>query len=517
MSKKNNNSGKKNIHLLPNYTGASIGLIALLIAEAIFLLFVLALDVFPFKFIVLMLVIMALIDFGIMVLLGNRRRNTVKRIIGLILVILVMNMLLVGDYYAYSTYDTFQKISARKATWETYRVVVLQESKYQTVDDITGQTVNVMSMQSKQLNEARERLITKADVSYNEEPDCITVGKHLMDDEGNVSDEIILVTDANYKLLKENIKGFGKNTQSIYKIKVKKRANDNAKRLDVTEESFNVLLSGVDNWGKLDDSGLSDVNMVMTVNPKTKEILLTSIPRDSYVILHSYGQYDKLTHSGIYGVNETRATIEDFLGIDINYYARVNFVMLVRLVHAVGGIDVYSDYDFHSILKGYHYEKGWNHLTGKEALYFARERKAFKDGDMQRNKNQQLVLEATIKKVTSSKVLLLRYTKILNAIEDYMQTDLSDKDIKKLVKMQLNDMSKWTINKTSITGSTGGAGTYSMGMDRKLSVVFPNQETVDAAKEAIHDTMYPVDNTKKKNKEKDQKTEDNSQKSESEE
>lgn len=497
------NNKKKKIHLVPESTGIGfIGLIGLII-EAVFLLLVMALDVLPFKYIVAIVLVLALIDFAVMIMLGSRKKQTVIRIVGLIIAFMVMNVLVIGDYYVYSTYDTLQKISKYRATWEIYDVITLKGGSYDTVGSIEGQTVSVVDRESKQLNEAEERLITMSDVKYNKDKNLILVGNHIAASDGTTHDGIVLATKAEYNVLTKQISGFKENSQIIYKMKVKKRANDNPKAVDVTKDSFNVLISGKDIWGKLesDKSGLSDVNMVMTINPQTKEILLTSIPRDSYITLHSYGAKDKLTHSGIYGADETKQTIEDFLDIDINYEITVNFSMLVDLIDAIGGIDVYSDYDFTSAIHDCSYTKGWNHLDGKQALYFARERKAFLEGDMQRNKNQQKVLKATIEKVTSSRVIMTKYTQILDTVEDKMYTTLTDKDMKKLAKLTLNTMNtKWVVNTVNVTGGTGGAPCYSMG-NQNLSCVFPSQESVDECKQAIHDTMYPVDNTKKKNKE----------------
>ncbi|MCR5034920.1 MAG: LCP family protein, partial [Clostridia bacterium] len=195
------------------------------------------------------------------------------------------------------------------------------------------------------------------------------------------------------------------------------------------------------------------------------------------------------------GEEETKKTIEDFLDIDINYSITVNFSMLVDLIDAIDGIDVYSDYEFTSAIHDCSYTKGWNHLNGKPALYFARERKAFPDGDMQRNKNQQKVLKATIEKVTSSKVIMTRYSSILNSVEDKMYTDLSDRDLKKLARLTLRTMkTKWAVKTVNVTGGTGGAPCFSMG-NQQLSVVFPSDESVEKAKTAIHDIMFPVDNT----------------------
>ena len=541
----------RKIKILPKSTGLSIAILAAGFAEVLFLMLLLALDVLPGTYVLLIVLLLALLDLIIIQLINSVKHRKTKSLIAVILIVVLINMLTVGDIYVYSTYDTLQKISAWHDTWEYYDVVALKEGSYAEIDDVKGQTVYVVDMESKQLTEASERLITKEEVEIETVSGLLNLGQKLVDDGTDVSDtdvsalgeateeeiaeaaekeeaessdkkkeenkeesteaasaekaeapagatlsdNVILVSHSGYKLIKNNIKGFKKNTHIIDRIKVKKRGDDTSKDVDVTKDSFNVLISGLDSWGTIDEGGLSDVNMVMTVNPQTRQILLTSIPRDSYIPLHSFGAKDKLTHSGIYGSEETKKTIEDFLGIDINYTIRVNFSMLVDLINAIDGIDVYSDYAFESAITDWTYEEGWNHCTGKKALYFARERKAFADGDMQRNKNQQKVLEATLKKVTSSKVIMTRYTKILNSVEDEMWTDMSDRDLKKLAKMQLRNMSKkWEVKKVNIIGATGGAPCYSMG-NENLSVVFPSDESVEEAKAAIHDIMYPVDNT----------------------
>ena len=535
--------GKK-LSILPKSTGLAIAMLVAGFSEVIFLAFVLALDVLPFKYLAAGIVLLLAIDALIVFLATSVSKHGTRRIGCLVIIFFMLITLLGGDYYIYSTNDTLNKISENRDTWEYYNVMVNAESSYQKAADIKGKAVFVTDMDSKQLKEAKERLITKADVEYYKEPNFVAVGEHLIswdvdenelddakddgekketaamtgsgseladteadsvaDTDVNPMEAIILVSESQTKILQSNIKGFKKNTRTIYRIKVKKRANDNSKAVNVTEDSFNVLISGLDSWGTIDQGGLSDVNMVMTVNPTTRSILLTSIPRDSYIPLHSYGARDKLTHSGLYGEEETKATIEDFLGIDINYTIRVNFSMVVHLIHEIGGIDVYSEYDFESSISDHFYVKGWNHLYGMGALYFARERKAFTDGDMQRNKHQQVVLEAVIKKISNSKVLLTRYTGILDVVEKEMATDMKNTDLKKLAKMQLNDMRGWKIEKVNITGPTGGAPCYSMG-GQQLSCVFPSEESVNEAKEKIHDVMYPAqEETENKNEDKEQ-------------
>lgn len=279
---------------------------------------------------------------------------------------------------------------------------------------------------------------------------------------------------------------------TINTISVEKTRPPAGAKLDVTEDSYNIYISGVDFWGDIEEVSRSDVNMIMTINPRTRQVLLTSIPRDAYVTLHSYHQLDKLTHTGIYGIDETTSTVEDWLGIKIDYYARANFNMCMALVNAMDGIDVYSDYEFKSSISKYKYKKGWNYLTGKQALYFARERKSFKASDQQRIKNQQKVVKAMIKKLTGSKAMLTHYTSLLDAVEGYMQTDLSQKEISSLVKMQLGDMkTKWTINSIAIKGHEEMRGTYSMGLGRPLTVNITDEKSVERAVKLINKVQYP--------------------------
>ena len=254
-------------------------------------------------------------------------------------------------------------------------------------------------------------------------------------------------------------------------------------------EPFNLYISGIDSRNGIEETARSDVNMIVTVNPHKREVLLTSIPRDAYVRLHMNGELDKLTHTGIYGIDETIGTVEDWMGVDIDYYARVDFQMLVNLVNAIGGIDVYSDYAFKSAVTDWTYEKGWNHCTGKKALYFARERKAFKDKDQQRIKNQQKVLKAIFKKVTGDKALLLNYTEILKAVEGDMQTDVPMGLVSELVRNQLETGDDWTIHRQQVKGRMDQKGTWSMGPLRPLDVCVINEKSLNNCADRINALM----------------------------
>lgn len=268
-----------------------------------------------------------------------------------------------------------------------------------------------------------------------------------------------------------------------------------AKNVNVTEEPFNIYITGIDQWET--EKGLdlerSDVNMIVTVNPVTKKVLLTSIPRDSYVKLHTAQQMDKLTHTGVYGVDETLNTVEDWLGINLNYYAKLNFSGTRDIIDAMGRIDVYSPVSFDSTKKDFHYKKGWNHLDGQQALFFARERKAFEGLDSVRVDNQQEVVKAVIRKMTSSTTLLTRYGDIMDAAGNNMSTNMPADAITELVKMQIGELCDWDIESQKIDGEYDMDYVASLSQKNMYSVYKTKESSVKRCVDSIDEVMNPSD------------------------
>ena len=276
--------------------------------------------------------------------------------------------------------------------------------------------------------------------------------------------------------------------------------------VDVTTEPFNIYITGIDQWEseKGEDLERSDVNMIVTVNPKTKKILMTSIPRDTYVKLHTAQQMDKLTHTGVYGVGETLDTVHDWLGTDINYYVKMNFTAVHDIIDAMGGVRVYSPVYFESDISDYIYFKGWNELNGKEALYFARERHAFEGKDSIRVENQQRLMEAVIKKMTSSTTLLTRYGDIMAAAGNNLETNMSPSEMRDLVRMQVTDLADWDIETQKIEGEYDQDYVASLTQSMKFDVYKPSAESVRSCREKIDEVMNPdikeLNNIGKRNK-----------------
>lgn len=262
--------------------------------------------------------------------------------------------------------------------------------------------------------------------------------------------------------------------------------------VDPTAEPFNLYITGIDRWAGELDLDRSDVNMIMTINPVTKKILLTSIPRDSYVMLHTYQEMDKLTHTGVYGVDETINTVQDWLGIDLDYYIKLNFSSMRGIINAIGGIDVYSPVEFDSDISDCHYEKGWNHLNGREALYFARERHAFEGQDSVRVENQQRVVKAVIDKLTSSPAILTKYGEIMEVAGSNLSTNMSYEEIQDLIKMQMTDLASWDIETQKIEGEYDMDYVASLSHKRKYSVYRTDPESVSKCVDGIYGICHPT-------------------------
>lgn len=253
--------------------------------------------------------------------------------------------------------------------------------------------------------------------------------------------------------------------------------------------SFAIYISGIDTEGKVSTRSRSDVNIIAVVNPDTRQILLVSTPRDYFVPLSiSHGIPDKLTHAGIYGVNVSKDTLEMLYGINIDYHFKVNFSGFKKIVDALDGVTVYSEYTFSGRVNEdvYSFQKGENKLNGTQALAFCRIRHAFGDGDHQRGRNQMAVIKAVIDKALSP-TLLKNYTQILKAVEGSFEMSIPMDVIGDLVSKQISEGGSWNVVSYSVSGTDGWETTYSIA--EELWVMYPDQKTVDHAKQLMQDVI----------------------------
>ena len=302
--------------------------------------------------------------------------------------------------------------------------------------------------------------------------------------------EVILAAPSRLQVL-ENMADYASVFQGLREVETLQVAPTSSQptgqSAPTVDQVFTVYISGNDTRSNdINDTQRSDVNIIATINPKTRQILLLSTPRDYFIPLSiSNGVEDKLTHAGKYGIDVSMDTLEMLYGINLDYYFKVNFSGFEGIIDALGGIEVDSKYEFSSKISDHpiHYNKGINHLNGEEALYYVRERYSFVNGDFQRGIHQMQVIQAVMDKVLSPSILV-RYVPMMEAMSNCFRTSVPTDLITALVRSQLSGGGDWNVVSYYVTGHEEHRYTYSAPRE-KLSVIVPDQSTVETAKQLM--------------------------------
>ncbi len=368
--------------------------------------------------------------------------------------------LLFSTFLFYTQYSAERMINYNPTETNIITFVVRKDSVLTSINDTNGKIFGVSAMSDSTTKlYLRDQVSKKVkDFTWTENSDDPTNLDQLY--EGKI--DIMLLDNSIRDYLIEENPDFETKTKIIWTIEKSSIKEVIVKEVDVSEKPFIVLISGIDTKGPITLRSRSDVNILMIVNPTTNSILTISIPRDTFVPLGcKNGAFDKLTHSGIYGINCTVKTIEDLVGIDINYYIRLNFTSFLNIINVIGNINVYSKYSF-TTSGGYSYIAGMNSLNAKYALYFARERHSFASGDIQRGLNQQEVIKGIISKLLQP-TSLMKIERIINATKNSVDTNLSIPYLSKLIKKQIENNKPWMITTSNLSGKGDMQPTYSMG------------------------------------------------------
>ncbi len=423
------------------------------------------------------------------------KKHKVSAIIVSVTLLIISGFMCLGLSYLFSTKDFFNQTKAREYYTVKYSVLVHKDSEYQELSELNDKRYASYVDTVTSYTEAFEEL--KQIINFNAilHDTYLNAASAFMRGEA----DFIMLSDSYVGIIEDMEEGFSEKIRSIHTIEVKVYDAVEVSDVDVLNESFNIYISGIDVEGDISQVSRSDVNMIVTVNPKTHKVLLTSIPRDFYIQLHgTTGLKDKLTHSGIYGPTMTVKTVEDFLNIKINYFIRVNFSSVVNLVNAIGGVYLTPNFTFYRAYDGNNcwYNEGvttW--YNGACALRYARERKAYGTGDIQRIQNQQHVLTAILNKILSPEIIK-NYSSILSAVQNNFETSIPEQKIYQLINNQLDNMPKWEVLDCHMEGYDSHSDIYSYGKYEAGNyganyyyVMEPNYDTVEAAKAKIKEVF----------------------------
>ena len=442
--------------------------------------------------------IVALVGIGLLLLLVL---NIVFLIIrwktalwGQIICAIIASLVIAGGILAMrytAAFNSFLgRVTEKKPESKEYSVLVLDDSPVKEVGQLGDKGVGFLKtdptaeIASKKLQE-----IVKVDANTY---DGINIMNEMMDND--LLDAIVLET-SRIEALKQDVEAATEDKRIIYSFTIELPSEGSVEtQKEITKEPFLIYISGIDSRNGFQDASLSDVNIVVAVNPGKGKILLASVPRDTYVQLHgTTGLKDKLTHAGWYGLNMSKNTIEDLLSIQIDHTIKVSFDAVVKIVDELGGIEINSDtaLNLKSGLsnKICSYVEGKQWIDGECALRFARERKSYNTGDLHRGANQQEVLTGIINKLSGSKDYLLRLPEILDVAADYMDTSLTQEEITSFIRLQFAEQINWKVESIAVDGQGDRLPTYSMGEDTILYVMHPDAESVQQVTDKINEYL----------------------------
>jgi len=501
--KKNDSSKKRNL-------GFYLSIIQFILS-IILIITLIRIEILSSKFLVPIIIGVALVDLFVWFFLNNKRLKKKPKKIFCALSIIFSIICLIVTIVLSQVYSSMNDLF-KNNSYIDYSVLTLKSANYKEIKDVDEKIIGfyVDDKYTDTAQKALDKSISAEYVGYssinelknalisNEIDAMLIMSSYLealdnSNDEGeleNISDDVDNVSAKEQELL-NNIENFDNESKVLYTFKVKIDNSKKTKKIDLEKGSFAIYISGQDSYASsVSETSRSDVNLLMVVNLKTKQILLVSIPRDYYIKISSKGAYDKLTHISLFGSEEASKSLGDVLDVSIDYYVKFNFTTFMEAVEYLLPLDVYSDYDFttsvydQTIGNSYTFSKGYNHITdGKMALQFVRARKNFAEGDRQRGINQSRFLRAVIKKASSPSILL-KYNKILKALEGTFLTNISDDSIREIAKYVIDNNGEFKINSMSLGGSDASRATYSGG-SRPLYVMIPDNSSIEDAKVQI--------------------------------
>lgn len=471
-SSRRHHGKKKNALAGRNIVGKLITVIQFLLA-VILLAFLWNSGLIPGKYLAVagvVLVVLSGLTFGLQYVKSK------VYLVGIVISVLISFLQVVGIVYLNQASRAVESIGGANYKTDNMIVVVKEGKPVETLLDMKNYRYGIQTMADQENTNLMVEEVNKIlgrEINITEYNTIQELAEALLS--GSV--EAAIYNEAFAGIIEDAIPEYQSQVKIIYHYGIDTELE--VKDVSV-EEPFNVYISGIDVSGPITTNSRSDVNIIATVNPETKKILLTTTPRDYYVQIPGVSgeQRDKLTHAGIYGVDTSIATLEQLYDIEIPYYARVNFTSLIKIVDILGGVDVDSDYTFSA--GGYQFTEGINHLDGEKALAFVRERHSFADGDNQRGKNQEKVLTAMIQKAMSP-AILTNASSLLSSVSSSLETNMPSDKISELIQMQLDDGANWEIVSVNATGLGDNQACYSSG-SQILYVMQPDNTSVDDIK-----------------------------------
>lgn len=468
-----------------NIYGRTIAVI-LIIISLVTLVTMWLYNILPFKIRLIITASLIILAVIVYVLSSKGRYSKSTRVAGSTIGTITVVILSLITYLLFTGIGFLDSLHFKTETVE-FEIRVMENSPLQEVAELHDGNFAIASVEKEEnLEQALEIISKENNVSLN----VASYGNYI-DTAGSLysgETDAMLFNRAYIDSLAQAYPEFEQETRVLgtTDISIEVKVKQLVKSVNTSKDSFNMYISGIDTYGDISTVSRSDVNIIMTVNPTTKTILLTSIPRDTYLPIYGTQGSDKLTHAGIYGIESSIGTISQFIETDINYYTRVNFTSLIELVDLLGGIEIENPEEFSTT--SYYFPQGTIYLNGDEALAFSRERYNLAEGDIGRGKNQLRVIEGMVKKATSP-AILSQANELMDRFNEVAETNMPAKDISNLINVQLSDNSSWNFEKMTLDGyGSQELPSYAM-PGQALYMYVPDQESANTIRLTIDEVM----------------------------
>ncbi|MBS1475073.1 MAG: hypothetical protein HP026_03925 [Lachnospira sp.] len=457
-----------------------------LVLTVLFLLKMFKLDILPFKYLFMINIILILL-----VLYDFTSQFTKSHILGKLISVMLSCLILFTYLFAAKFDSVLDKLGAANVEIDIVDVCVLSNDKAQNLNDAANYKFAINSTASNaNINTSIESISSETGKTIK--PTEYTNWSNLVNalyDNKNV--KAIVINHSMMSIISQEFPDFEDSIKIIKTYEYKEKVELDASNVNVKRDPFIIYVSGISSDDgedtKLASKALSDVNILAVINPETKQVLLVTTPRDSYIKISNSSDvtgYDKLAHAGYYGVDKSIEALENLYGINIDYYVKINFAGSQAVIDALGGITIESEIEFtngwEAAPVSYHFVQGANECDGEKAIAFARERKAFAAGDFQRGRNQTAVIKGIIQKATSP-AILTRYSAVMDTVSDMFLTNIPSSAISDLVKLQLSNSTPWNIQTYSISGKTDEYRHLEVSNVYGASIVLPYEEDISTA------------------------------------
>lgn len=462
-----------------------LGIISL-IATGLFSYNLLSNKLLPSKYQIMIVATFILLTFLVVLLVS--RKSIVAKTIGIIIFSIIMATSITGTFYITKSMKALEKVSDTESIKQTKVKLSLVKLKSSNLEELIKKDELVTQVYENENKTDINTFVDEIKGKINKSLKTTDVNSYMLAAKNLITKktDFIVLNEAYRSVIKDFIPEFDELTE-VVGDKEFTRINKLSNKVE-DRSSFNLYISGIDTYGPIETVSRSDVNLIVSVNQKTRKILITTIPRDTYVPIAGGGnnQKDKLTHAGIYGIDSSIKTLENFLDTKLDYYAKVNFNTLIEVIDVLGGVDVDNVQTFSA--GGYNFPKGKVHLDGKKALVFSRERYHLADGDHDRGRNQERVLKAIIEKASRPESLL-KTSPILSIAEKSAQTNMSKDFMVQMINKEIDVPKGYEIESQDLKG-TGKMGLPSYAMPGyRLYMMVADDSSLKEVKDKIENTL----------------------------